>query len=297
MRRNLPSLSALQCFDAAHRHLSFTRAAEELCLTQSAVSRQIRQLEDFLGRPLFERIKQRLVLTTAGEAYGAVIREVLDRAEAATIQLKSHQDENKVLHLAVLPTFGTRWLIPRLGTFYAAHPDIELNISSRTTPFDFSNEDLHGAIHFGPALWPGAVCHRLMGEKLVPVCSPQLLPNGKALTDIDELHHYKRLQLTSRPQAWNEWLHHAGAEDIDAFAGPRFEQFQMVIQAALSGLGIALLPMHFIENELNSGALTIAYDHPMENSQAYYFVYPASRADTYAVRAFKDWINLTIASE
>src|SRR5207247_3208050 len=137
MRRTLPSLMALQCFDAAVRHLSFTRAAEELSLTQSAISRQIRALEDFLGRQLFQRVKQRLVLTTAGEAYAAAIRDVPDRAEAATLQLMAYSGEGGVLTLAILPTFGARWLVPRLGSFTARYPDIQLNLVTQVRPFDF----------------------------------------------------------------------------------------------------------------------------------------------------------------
>ncbi|RXZ45620.1 transcriptional regulator GcvA [Crenobacter cavernae] len=290
MRRTLPSLMALQCFDAAVRHLSFTRAAEELNLTQSAVSRQIRALEDFLGRPLFERVKQRLVLTSAGEGYAAAIRDVLDRAEAATLQLMAHGNEGGVLRLAVLPTFGSRWLVPRLGDFSRRHPDVELDLVTQVRPFDFDKEAVDAAIHFGPALWPGATCHRLMGEVIVPVCAPALLKEWAGLADPRELAGFTLLQHTTRPQAWNEWLHAVGVDDVDGMKGPRFEQIQMVIQAAIAGLGVAVLPRFLVEDELADGRLAVAVNRPVNSQHAYYLVHPATKSDLYPVRAFRDWL-------
>lgn len=289
MRRTLPSLMALQCFDAAVRHLSFTRAAEELALTQSAVSRQIRALEDFIGRPLFERVKQRLVLTSAGEGYAAAIRDVLDRAEAATLQLMAHGGQGGVLRLAVLPTFGSRWLIPRLGDFARRHPEVELELVTQVRPFDFDKEAVDAAIHFGPALWPGATCHRLMGETIVPVCAPALLPGG-ALPDARALADFTLLQHTTRPQAWSEWLHAAGVAGVDGMKGPRFEQIYMVIQAAIAGLGVAVLPTFLVDEELADGRLRVAVDAPLHSQHAYYLVHPATKSDLAPVRAFRDWL-------
>lgn len=290
MRRTLPSLMALQCFDAAVRHLSFTRAAEELSLTQSAISRQIRALEDFLGRQLFQRVKQRLVLTTAGEAYAAAVRDVLDRAEAATLQLMAYSGEGGVLTIAILPTFGARWLVPRLGSFTARYPDIQLNVVTQVRPFDFDKEEIDVAIHFGPALWPGAMCHRMMEEDIVPVCAPALLGGRAQLDDAREIADYTLLQHTTRPQAWNEWLHSVGIEDIDGLSGPRFEHFFMVIQAAIAGLGMAVLPQFLVQEELENGRLMVAVDKPMHSQHAYYLVHPATKADLYKVRVFREWL-------
>jgi DNA-binding transcriptional LysR family regulator len=298
MRRTLPSLMALQCFEAAVRHLSFTRAAEELNLTQSAVSRQIRALEDFLSRPLFERVKQRLVLTTAGEAYAAAIQDVLDRAEAATLQLMAYSGEGGTLTVAILPTFGSRWLVPRLGDFAARYPDIQLNLVTQVRPFDFDKEEVDVAIHFGPALWPGAICHRLMGEEIVPVCAPGLLKGKPTLTDPRELLDYTLLQHTTRPQAWNDWLHAAGVAEVDGgLRGPRFEHFFMVIQAAITGLGIAVLPQFLVQDELDKGLLVIAFDKPVRSLHAYYLVHPATKADLYKVRVFREWVLAQVAQD
>jgi len=298
MRRTLPSLMALQCFEAAVRHLSFTRAAEELNLTQSAVSRQIRALEDFLGRALFERVKQRLVLTTAGEAYAAAIQDVLDRAEAATLQLMAYSGEGGVLTVAILPTFGSRWLVPRLGDFTACHPDIQLNLVTQVRPFDFDKVDADVAIHFGPALWPGAICHRLMGEEIVPVCAPGLLRGKAVLDDPHELLDYTLLQHTTRPQAWNDWLHAVGIAEVEGgLRGPRFEHFFMVIQAAVAGLGIAVLPQFLVQDELDKGLLVKAIDKPVPSLHSYYLVHPATKADLYKVRMFRDWVLAQVAQD
>jgi DNA-binding transcriptional LysR family regulator len=290
MRRTLPSLNALQCFDAAVRHLSFTRAAEELYLTQSAVSRQIRSLEEFVRRPLFERVKQRLVLTSAGEAYAAAIRDVLDRAEAATLQLMAYGGEGGVLTIAVLPTFGSRWLVPRLPDFAARHPDIQLNLITQVRPFDFEQEgEVDVAFHYGPALWPGAICHRLMEEDIVPVCAPALL-GGKPLADPHALAQFHLLQLSTRPQAWNEWLHAVGADEVTVNIGARFEHFYMMIQATVAGLGVAVLPQFLVEEELQSGRLMVALERPVHSQHAYYLVHPATKTDLYKVRVFREWL-------
>jgi DNA-binding transcriptional LysR family regulator len=217
-RRILPSLSALEFFDAAARHLSFTRAARELSVTQSAVSRQIRALEDYLGRPLFRRVKQRLVLTEPGEAYAIAVRDLLHRAEAATLELMAY-GSGGLLTVALLPTFGSRWLIPRLGDFTARHPDLQLNLVTQVRPFEFAGSDVDVAIHFGSDVWPGAVCHRLMGEEIIPVAAPSLLGNRPSVARPEDVARYTLLQHTTRPQAWQEWLHEVGVSHVDGQIG------------------------------------------------------------------------------
>ena len=287
MRRILPSLVALQCFDAAARQLSFTRAAEELNVTQSAVSRQIRLLEEFLGRALFYRIKQRLVLTGAGEAYARDIRDVLDRAEAATLALMAHSGTSGVLNLAILPTFGSRWLVPRLGSFTTRDPEIQLNLLTRLKPFDFAKEEIDVAIHFGDTSWPGVQYHYLMGEETVPVCSPALLA-GKTLAGPADLAGFTLLQHTTRPNAWADWFEAVGEHPASAGKGPRFEQFYLVIQAALAGLGVAVLPLFLVQDELASGRLVIAVNQPVPSRHSYYLVHP--KTDAYPVTVFKEWL-------
>lgn len=290
MKRLLPSLTALQFFDAAVRHMSFTRAARELEVTQSAVSRQIAQLEDHLGRRLFRRDKQRLTLTEAGEAYAAAVRHLLDEAEGATLQLMAYGSGGGVLTVALLPTFGSRWLVPRLADFTARHPDIQLNLVSTVRIFDFADSGIDVAIHFGAEAWPGAVCHRLMGETVVPVGSPALLSGRAPLERPEDVARFTLLQHATRPEAWHEWLLACGVEGIDGRVGPRFEQIYMVIQAAIAGLGLAVLPQFLIQEELASGRLLVAVDRPVTSDRAYYLVHPERKADLHRVIAFRDWL-------
>ena len=290
LRRILPSLTALQVFDAAARHLSFTRAAADLNVTQSAVSRQIRELEGFLGQALFHRVKQRLVLTEAGEAYAESVRELLNQAEAATLQVMAYNGKGGVLTLALLPTFGTRWLVPRLGDFIARHGDIQLNLVTQVKPFQFQGSGIDAAIHFGSGIWPGAVCHRLMGEVIVPVGAPALLGGRRALERPEDVQQYALLQLATRPQAWEDWLRALGVEPALPPHGPRFEEFQMVIQAAIAGLGLAVLPRFLVQEELASGRLVVACDRPVPSEQAYYLVHPERKSDLYKVVVFRDWL-------
>lgn len=290
----MPSMTGLRVFESAARHLSFSRAADELSLTQSAVSRQMRTLESLLRLKLFHRVRQRLVLTPAGAAYAPEVRAVLSRIEAATLELLSHQGHGGVLNLAILPTFGTRWLIPRMGSFARAHPHVTVNFSTRSTAFDFAADHLDAAIHFGdPGNWPGVVAHRLMGEEVVPICAPSL----KKLRSLKDLAGQTLLQHATRPHAWQEWLIAAGARDVNPLKGPRFEHFQMVIQAAVAGLGVAIMPRFLIEEELASGELVIPFDHPVRSTQAYYFVYPEEKQALPALRAFRDWLLAQVAPQ
>jgi DNA-binding transcriptional LysR family regulator len=288
--RILPSLKALVFFEAAVRHMSFTRAARELNVTQSAVSRQIRQLEEYVGRPLFRRHRQRLLLTEPGEAYFVSVRDLLDRAEAATLEIMAYGSRGGVLTLALLPTFGSRWLVPRLGDFTARHPEIQLSLVAEVKPFDFGSGDIDAAIHFGSETWPGAVSHRLMGEVVVAVGAPSLLSGQKRLSRPEDVSRYPLLQHTTRPLAWQEWLRAAGVEHLDGRAGPRFEQFHMVIQAAIAGLGLAVLPRFLIQEELASGRLVVVIDRPVTSEYAYYLVYPERKAELPRVAAFRDWL-------
>lgn len=288
--RVLPSLTSLECFEAAARHLSFTKAASELSITQSAVSRQVRQLEEYVGRPLFRRHKQRLVLTEAGVDYAKSVHDILEQAESATLQLMAYGGGGGTLTIALLPTFGSRWLIPRLGDFTARYPDIQMNLVTQVRPFNFDGSNIDAAIHFGSDAWPGAVCHRLMGETIVPVAAPSLLAGRSELSSPEEVGRYTLLQHVTRPQAWQEWLCDCGVNSVDGRKGPRFEQFQMVIQAAIAGLGLAVLPLFLVREELASGQLVVAVNRPVESQQAYYLVHPESKADLRPIVVFRTWL-------
>ena len=286
----LPPVADLLAFEAAARHTSISRAAEELHLTQSAVSRQIRQLELQLGMALFHRVRQRVVLTDAGRVYAADVRAVLQQLAGATQKAMAYSDGGGLLNLAVLPTFGTRWLIPRLGDFAAHHPDVTVNIAARSEPFDFAQEPLDAAIHFGAPLWAGAVCEYLMHEQVVPVCSPAY-QRQHGVNQVQDLSKVVLLQQTTRPTQWADWFEQVGADGVHALRGPRYEQFAMIAQAAVSGLGAALLPRFLVEAEIASGALVQLFAQALDSSDAYYLVYPESRAEAPLVRAFRDWIR------
>jgi DNA-binding transcriptional LysR family regulator len=290
MRRVLPSLTSLQCFEAAVRHMNFTQAARELNVTQSAVSRQIRQLEEHLGRPLFRRVKQRLELTEPGRSYAAAGRRLLAAAEAATLQLMAYGGGGGELTVALLPTFGSRWLIPRLGDFTSRYPDVQLNLVTQVRPLDFAECDIDVAIHFGGPSWPGAVCHRLMGEVVVPVAAPSLLAGRSRPMRPADVGRFTLLQHVTRPEAWQEWLRACGVKNVDGRAGPRFEQFYMVIQAAVAGLGLAVLPEFLIQEELSCGRLVVVIDRPVTSEYAYYLVHPEAKSDLRRVAAFREWL-------
>lgn len=285
----LPPIGDLLAFEAAARHTSISRAAEELHLTQSAVSRQIRQLETQMGMALFHRIRQRIVLTDAGRVYAVDVRATLQQLSGATQKAMARSDGGGLLNLAVLPTLGTRWLIPRLGDFAARYPDVTVNIAARTEPFDFTQESLDAAIHFGTPHWAGAVCEYLMHEQVVPVCSPTY-QQMHGIRQVQDLARVVLLQQTTRPTQWADWFEQVGADGVHALRGPRFEQFAMIAQAAVSSLGAALLPRFLVQTEMASGTLVELFPQALTGPDAYYLVYPESRAQVPLVRAFRDWI-------
>jgi LysR family glycine cleavage system transcriptional activator len=292
MRRHTPPTAALQAFEACARHLSVSRAAEELHLTQSAVSRQLAGLEALLGVRLFLRVRQRLVLTAAAAAYAPQVRAALARIESATLEVVAHQGTGGTLTLAVQPTFGTRWLMPRLPRFLAAHPSIVVNFrnyTTRPTPLDFSAEGVDAAMMLESGERPGILSHRLVADLRVPVCAPALLENGR-LASIADLARHTLLQHSTRPRAWSDWLAMAGAVGVDGFRGPQFHHHAMVAEAAAQGLGVALMPRFMIEEELLRGRLVVPFDHPLDTGEGYALAYPEASADLPALRAFRDWM-------
>jgi len=286
-RRFLPSLSLLQAFEAAARLESITAAAQELSLTQSAVSRQIRALEDQLGTALFHREKQTIRLTSGGASYAREVREALRKISQASMNLRANPGGG-TLSLAILPTLGTRWLAPRLPQFLATHPGITLNLVTRLSQFDFATEAVDAAIHFGQRDWPAAECIRLMGEYVVPACAPELRER-MGFTCAADLRAAPLLHLTSRPDAWERYFmrHDVDANDVH---GMLFDQFATAAQAAAVGLGVALLPTFLIEEEIASGRLVRALDAPMRSDEAYCLCWPRDQQDYAPLRLFRDWL-------
>ncbi|QCI66331.1 transcriptional regulator GcvA [Phreatobacter stygius] len=290
LRRSfLPGVGNLLAFEAAARHGSISRAAEELHLTQSAVSRQILHLEATLGVALFHRVRRRIVLTDAGRIYASDLRQALTGVSDATHKMMAYAGAGGVLDLAVLPTFAARWLIPRLSGFLSDNPDVIVNCTARVAPFDFGQEPFDAAIHVGRPDWAGAVCEHLMIEESVPVCSP----GYRAAHTIEapgDLTRTSLLQQMTRPTAWAEWFEQAGVEAPQALRGHRFEQFSMVAEAAVAGLGVALVPHILVEADLASGRLDVLFPQTLISTKAYYFVCPEHKAEAPLVRAFRDWI-------
>lgn len=290
MRRILPSLTALVAFESAARHASFTRAGEELGLTQSAVSRQVAQLEGFLGIRLFERVRRRVILTEAGRAYATKVRASLNRAEAATVEVLASKGGQNALHVCSLTTFATHWLMPRLKSFVQQYPDISLQISSyHHRTFEDVAADIDVVIHYGEASWPDGLVEKLMSEELVPMCSPQYA-ESIGLKSIEDLGRATLLQQTTRPDAWKELLTGLGKDDINSLHGPRFELYSMILEAAMSGLGVGAIPTFIANEPLDSGRLIIPFDTSAKSSNVYYLAYPEAKRHSPAVQAFRKWI-------
>ncbi|HAT32479.1 MAG TPA: LysR family transcriptional regulator [Janthinobacterium sp.] len=289
MRRKIPSMEALIAFEAAARHESFTRSADELALTPSAVGRQIAALEDYVGLALFNRVKRRVSLTDIGRAYAKQLREHLDKIERDTLAVMTQRGAGGILELAVIPTFATRWLIPRLPHFYAQHGHITLNLTTRSEPFIFTDTPFTAAIHFGNPVWPGAIAQHLFGEEMTPVCSPQLLNGASGLRPAD-LARLTLLHQSARPDAWRQWLAQARVHDVDCMSGQRYELFSMLVEAARAGLGVALVPRFFVLAELASGELLIPCDLSLHNDKGYYLVYPEYKQSSPLLQAFEQWL-------
>jgi DNA-binding transcriptional LysR family regulator len=290
MRRKIPGTDLLIAFETAARHQSFTRAAEELSLTQSAVCRKISTLEDYLGMQLFNRIKKRVSLSDSGHIYAKQVRENLKRIEHDTLSLMAHRSAGRVLELAIIPTFATRWLIPRLADFQMRHPEITLDLTTRNEPFLFIDTPFDAAIHFGDPIWPGAIIEYLFGEEMVPVCKPTLL-NGRSSIEPSELEKMPLLHQSSRPDAWREWFEIAGLTNVNAMGGPRYEIFSMLVEAAKAGLGVTLMPRFFVLNEIASGELVVPCPYVLHNQCSYYIVYPEDKRESELLQVFCGWLH------
>ncbi len=289
MRRKIPSTAALIAFEAAARHQSFTRAAEELALTQSAICRQIGGLEEFLGLELFRRSRRGVKLTEAGQSYARRVATQLDAVERDTLSVMGQQGA-QTIELALVPTFGTQWLLPRLKQFQALHPEITVNLTNRTRPFLFADTDFDAAIYFGNGEWSGTVAHVLMPEHSLPVCSPALL-NDAGQLEAQAIAELPLLQQTTRPYAWRQWFDSLGMKVTRDMTGPRLELFSMLAQAAEHQMGVALIPPFLIQRELAEGRLVIANPHSFRREdQAYQLMIPERRVESAGLNAFRDWL-------
>jgi DNA-binding transcriptional LysR family regulator len=252
----------------------------------------VASLESRLGVALFLRIKKRIVLTTHGRQYAALVRKNLDRIERDTLELMAQRGVGRILEIAVVPTLASQWLIPRLPQFRALRPDITVNLSIRTEPFLFSDSPFDAALYFGDSVWPGTQGKLLFREgKVVPVCSPLLLA-GAAPVSMEQLTNLPLLHLSTRPDAWRTWFRLNGLEhDVRAVRGARYELFTMLTSAAQAGLGVALLPEILLADELSSGRLVVPLDKPMTGTSGYYLVAPDEIAQDEPFVALSEWLS------
>jgi LysR family glycine cleavage system transcriptional activator len=302
MPKDLPPLTALRAFEAAGRHLSITRAADELSVTAAAVSHQVKTLEDYLGVRLFRRTGNSLFLTDAGQAFLPGLRAGFAELERAMNALGEH-DLRGAFVLSVAPIFATKWLIPRLDGFHAAHPDVDVRISATLELADFERDGIDAAIRVGRGRYPGLVAHRLFGESVVPMCSPALLKSDPPLAVPEDLRHHVLLHFDwpAREQVtpdWATWLRSTQVKGVDATRGPRFTQPDYAMQAAVEGAGVVLGWRSLAQTDLDSGRLAIPFDLPLQLDVAFYFVYPEASADRPKLARFREWLlNQAVAAQ
>ncbi|WP_281955314.1 LysR substrate-binding domain-containing protein [Pseudophaeobacter arcticus] len=289
-RRFLPSISALRALEALDRLGSASAAAEELCLTQGAVSRQLQALEAQLGVSLVRRDRKKLHLSPEAQTYAREIRDALDKITQSTLRVQTAPLAG-TLNLAILPAFGMRWLMPRLPEFARRHPDITINMTTRLQEFSFGSEPIDAAIHFGNAIWPGTESLLLKSEQLLPVCSPELVANGRFIPP-QQILEMPLLHIQTRPTAWLDWFELQGVtaspEDL---GGTMYDQFSTITQAAQHGLGVALMPDYLVEQDIATGRLTALQPQATEASGAYYLVWPKSKSRDPALTKFRHWLE------
>lgn len=289
-RKLTPSMSLLLAFDASARHLSFTRAAQDLYLTQSAVSRQVQALETLLGVPLFVREQRKIALTGAGAAYHREVAVALQRIRSGSLQAIASRSGSGSLHLAALPTFASKWLLPRLNDFYRRHPGILVHVHSRIGQFDLDHAGMDAAIGVGDGSWPGLVSHRLMDEVLLPVISPALR-REHALQSPADLAAHLLLVVATRSSAWYRWFEQLGLPTQQLHMGPQFELTSHLIQAVASGMGVGLLPHFLVQDELDNGTLEVAFDVPLASGYTYYLFVRPEQLLLPSVATFSDWLT------
>jgi DNA-binding transcriptional LysR family regulator len=293
-RRFLPSIASLRALEALDRLGSATKAAEALAQSQSAISRQLQTLEEHLGATLIRREGRGMGLTPQGAEYAQAVRGALNQIAQASMKAALNPAGGS-LNLAILPTFGMRWLVPRLPDFARVHPEVTINLSTRLRAFDFAAEGFDAAIHFGQADWPGTQAIRLHPEKVIAVCTPALSSTHPIETAQDILT-LPLLHIQTRPEAWPAWFAAQGL-DVTRVPGTVHDQFSTITQAALHGLGVALLPDYLAAQDLAAGRLVPAWGGPTPSPGAYWLVWPEAKAEDGALRKFCDWITGQIGAD
>lgn len=283
MSNRLPNLASLRVFEAAARHLSFTRAAAELNVTQSAVSHQIRALEDELGIPLFRRTQKGLRLTEAAQDYAPALKDAFSRIRQATERVRG-TDATGPLSISVSPSFAARWLAGRLTRFHERHPEIELKISATNRMVDFEREEIDLALRHGGGSWPGVAATLLVKDELILVASPRLGP----LETYEDISRHTLLRDDFVP-GWAEWCAAAGIAEIDARRATRFDDSNVLIEAVIRGVGIGLSRRHLVDHALSEGLLVCPFAIAVLADTGHYVVAPERSWDRPKIRAFRDW--------
>lgn len=294
MPRRLPPLTTLPAFDAAARHLSFTKAAAELHVTHGAVSRAIRNLEEQLGTRLFERGTRSVQLTSEGAAYAAEIGAALDRIGAATIVASAPKSAG-VLNVSTSDGFAGRWLVPRLHRFHRANRDIDVRLSTSGTFSDFIRDGIDIAIRYGAGGYEGVISEFLAEEEVLPVCSPELLQGEHALRTPNDLKHHRLIHDNFRID-WATWLRAAGLDDINPDNGVRYDSAAYAVEAAVHGEGVLLGRSALVSADLAAGRLVRPFDLALKSRWNYYVVYPDGALRQRKVRAFRDWLFSEMAA-
>jgi LysR family glycine cleavage system transcriptional activator len=288
MRPRLPPLNNLKAFEAAARHESFTRAAEELCVTQGAVSQQVKALEAGLGIKLFNRERQRLIITEAGRDYLTIVRDALDRIAVGTERLLQRQNAG-VLTVSTSPDFAAKWLVHRLGHFAEAHAGIDLRVSATLHHVDFAREEVDLAVRHGDGNWPGLETVQLSPERLFAVCSPKLLSGRRRLERPADLLKFPLIHLDSRSD-WANWLREVGGGDGEAVHGPVLNRASMVIDAAINGQGIALARTTLAAWDLLNGRLVRPFPDSLPLAKTYWIICPKATSNVPKIVTFRKWL-------
>ncbi len=289
MKRSLPPLNGLRAFEAAARHMSFTDAAEELSVTQAAISHQVRGLEQRLGLKLFVRRNRSLLLSEAGQAYLPSVRAAFDQLNEATEKLLQ-KDKGGHLTVTTTASFAMKWLVPRLGGFQRANNEIDVRISTGTGLVDFSREDVDIGIRYGRGQWPNLMAERLVSEDVMPVCAPSLLKGPNGLKKPADLKRFTLIHIGSFPDDWQVWLTAAGVKGVDSSRGVTFDAALIGYQAAMDGLGVALGRNPLVEPDLKAGRLVVPFEFKRSSDFAYYLVYPPEAIRRRKIKAFRDWV-------
>ena len=293
MRRFLPPLSALRAFEAAARQLNFTRAAEELHLTQGAISHQMKALEAGLGVTLFRRQGRRLLLTDAGQRFAVRVRAVLTEL-AESVAAIAGKPDSRVLTVSMLPSFAARWLIPRLAAFQRRHPEIDIHVSASHALAEFGAGGVDLAVRFGRGGWPGVVAEKLFDEEVFPVASPRLVAKRWPLKP-RELDRFPLLRSEREP--WTPWFRAIGLAREEPKRGPIFSDEILMLEAAEQGIGIALARGAIAAPEIAAGRLLRLFPDRVPPRSAYYLVYPRASETLPAVAAFRQWIMSEVAGK